>query len=133
MTKLSQSISAILALGMMCSAALAAPVPQFAPKTATESTLHLAGAGDYLCTARLFGKKARLWLKADMPVKYQWSNRAALDASMSGNVISIAATPTATLSNVVIGKDTKGNKVIKGDWKFKSNTQDDVVFTCGAN
>ncbi|MFK7939303.1 MAG: hypothetical protein AB8B82_07985 [Roseovarius sp.] len=132
MIKLPRSISAVLALTLMGSTAGAAPVPHTTPDMSSNSALHLVGAGDYLCSARLFGKKARLWLKADKPVKYQWSNRKALDASMSGNVISIAATPTATLSNVVIGKDTKGNKVIKGDWTFKSNTQSDVVFTCAA-
>ncbi|QGX99821.1 hypothetical protein EI983_16715 [Roseovarius faecimaris] len=83
-----------------------------------------------ICEAKLFGKKARLWVEDGQPVRYQWSNRAALSAQMSGNQITIAASPPATLSNVEMGQNGKGQATITGDWKFKTNTQDNVVFTC---
>lgn len=83
-----------------------------------------------LCEAKLFGKKARLWVEGGQPVRYQWSNRKALSASMKGNQITIAASPPATLSNVQMGQNGKGQPTITGNWKFKTNTQDNVVFTC---
>ena len=87
-------------------------------------------AVDHVCEAQLFDRTATLWLQDEQPVQYQWHNRDPLSASMRGNVISIAATPTATFSNVVIGRTSAGQKAIQGDFEFDGNGQAGVFFVC---
>jgi hypothetical protein len=100
------------------------------PQSSGSNHLIQIADGNSICDARLFGKKARLWFEGGKPVRYQWSNRAALSAEMRGDTIYIAASPTATLSNVQMGKDANGRTVITGNWKFQNNKQNGVVFTC---
>jgi len=107
--------------------------PLYAAVTALTVVATPALAADYQCEATLFDRTARLWLQNDQPVRYQWHNRDALSASMAGNVISIAATPTATFSNVVIGRTSSGQKAIQGDFEFDGNGQANVFFVCTEN
>ena len=131
-TNLFRTIPALALAGLTTSGAWGAPLSPPNVQPAPHSNMYLAAQDDQLCTAKLFGKKARLWLEGGKPVRYQWHNRAALPAEMRGSTIYIAAEPVATLSQVAMGQNSKGQKVIQGNWKFKSNTQDKVVFTCVA-
>ena len=118
-----------IALALSASSAMALPVAPATPEISGPSDIHLTSGGNYYCEGRLFGKKARLWLEGDMPVRYKWSNRSTRRARMEGDTITIDASPKARLINVQIGKNSNGQKVIKGDWRFK-DPRDNVVFTC---
>lgn len=130
MKHLTKTYATLLALGALSSVATAAPIMSPVLKTPANTTLHLTASGETYCEGRLFGKKARLWLKGDTPVRYQWSNRDPRKAEMKGNTIYIQASPTATISNVVMGKGSDGNMAVQGDFKFKTNTKKGLVFTC---
>ena len=130
MRKLSISIAISSFVIAAASMVQAAPVksPDWAMPVTQE--IRISSQAKELCTATLFGKKAQLWLENGSPVKYKWHNRNALPAGMRGDMIKIQASPVATISKVVIGENSSGQKTITGDFRFKSNSQNGVTFTC---
>ncbi len=130
MPRFATLIAAFVSVFIAAPSLMAAPVLTLSPKTLHGSDIHLVAQGDYVCEAKLFGKRARLWLKGDTPATYKWHTNSKRAAKMQGNTIRIQASPMATISNVVMGENSSGQKTVTGDFKFKSNEKDGLVFTC---
>ena len=130
MFKLVASITSPLTLIVAASAVWAAPVQTHTPAISPGADVRLVAGGNQVCETKLFGKRARLWLEGDTPVKYQWHHNTMRQTQLSGDTIRIQANPMATISNMVIGQNSNGQKAVTGDFKFKSNRKDDLVFTC---
>lgn len=126
MTKVVFHFAAICSLAITAPAALASVVlgPDLA--SLAQKEYRVATEGDYVCQAKIYGKKSLLWLEDNKPVKYQANNKY-WSARMREDTIYIG---DATLSNVVIGRTSNGKKALQGDWKLGSYRQKDVLFTC---